>query len=124
MKARRLAVCVALMLLAGAVRLPAYAEPFCVTVQGLPDQCIYADAAACQRRAFQLGGICAANAAQIVTPPGPGKFCLAEGGRAVSCVYADRNTCIADALRRRTACIAATAPPEPGVDPFAVRRPY
>jgi hypothetical protein len=124
MTLRRLAMCFAVVLLAGAVRDPAFAERFCVTVQGLPDQCIYADATECQRRAFQLAGVCTANAAQIATPPGPGKFCLAESGRAVLCVYADRNTCIADAERRHTACVAATAPPEPGVDPFAVRRPY
>jgi hypothetical protein len=124
MTAWRPAMCVAVVLLTGAVPVPALAEAFCVTVQGLPDQCIYADAAECQRRAFQLGGVCTANATTIVTPPGPGKFCLAEGGRAVACVYADRNTCIADAQRRHTACIPATAPPEGGVDPFAVRRPY
>jgi hypothetical protein len=103
---------------------PAVGAPFCVTVQGLPDQCVYVDGAECQRRALQLGGICSANAKEIKTPPGPGAFCLAAGGQAVACNYVDRQSCQEDALRQHTACIQATAPPSVSVDPFAVRRPY
>ena len=103
---------------------PAVAAPFCVTVQGLPDQCAYADGAECQRRATQLGGICTANAKEIATPPGPGSFCLAAGGHVVACNYADRQSCETDAARQHTACIPATAPPGAAVDPFAPRRPY
>jgi hypothetical protein len=107
-----------------ALAMPAWAAPFCVTVQGLPDQCIYVDGAECGRRATQLGGICTANGAEIRTPPGPGLFCLAEGGHAVACVYADRDTCNAEARRRKSTCIPASAPPSGSVDPFAPQRPY
>ena len=103
---------------------PAVAAPFCVTVQGLPDQCIYVDGAECQKRAQQLGGVCNANAKEISTPPGPGAFCLAAGGHVISCNYADRQSCLNDAMRQHTACIQATAPPSVSVNPFAVRRPY
>jgi hypothetical protein len=103
---------------------PAVAAPFCVTVQGLPDQCVYVDGAECQQRAFQLGGVCTANAKEITTPPGPGSFCLAAGGHVVACNYVDRESCQQDAARQHTACIPATAPPNAAVDPFAVRRPY
>ena len=103
---------------------PAVASPFCVSVQGLPDQCMYVDGAECQRRAGQLGGICTANAKEIATPPGPGAFCLAAGGHVVACNYPDRQTCEDDARRQHTACIQATSPPSVSIDPFAVRRPY
>jgi hypothetical protein len=117
----RVAAVVAVALLATT---PAFAAPFCVTVQGLPDQCIYADSGECGKRANQLGGICTANAQQVTTPPGPGSFCLAEGGRVVQCLYADRDSCTADAQRRHGACIPASTPPQGSVDPFAPRRPY
>jgi hypothetical protein len=119
-RAARVAGAVVVALLAA----PAFAAPFCVTVQGLPDQCIYADSTECGKRAAQLGGICTANAQQITTPPGPGSFCLAEGGRVVQCLYADRDTCTADAQRRHGACIPASLPQQGSVDPFAPRRPY
>jgi hypothetical protein len=103
---------------------PAAASPFCVQVQGLPNQCIYVDGAECQRRAGQMGGICIANEKEIKTPPGPGTFCLAAGGHVVACNYADRQSCNNDAARQHTACIPATTPPGVSVDPFAVQRPY
>ena len=104
---------------------PAMASPFCVTVQGLPDQCIFADGASCQRRADQLHGVCVANPAEVTPVPGPGQFCLVIGNQAMQCVYADRASCQADAARRHTACVqTAGQPGSSTIDPFAIRRPY
>ncbi len=103
----------------------ARAAAFCTSVQGLPDQCIYADGASCQARAVQLGGVCVVNQAEVPPVPGAGQFCLVVGNTATNCVYADRNTCQADAVRRHTACVQSAAPPGSSViDPFSIRRPY
>ncbi len=104
---------------------PAMASPFCVAVQGLPDQCIFADGASCQRRASQLNGVCIANSLEVTPAPGPGQFCLVIGNQAMQCVYPDRVSCEADAARRHTACVQTTGQPGSStIDPFAIRRPY
>jgi hypothetical protein len=100
------------------------AAPFCVSVQGLPDQCIYVDGSECQSRATQLGGVCIANAAAIVRQFGTSQFCIVTETGTALCAYADRNSCTADALRRHDACIEAVRPGNNTIDPFAIRRPY
>ena len=103
----------------------AFASPFCVVVQGLPDQCIYADGGSCQNRANQLGGVCAANVKEIRPGFGPGSFCLVSDNVATDCVFFDRTSCENDARKRHTACVQRT--PSTGItafDPFAIRRPY
>jgi len=103
----------------------AAAAPFCVAVQGLSDECLYADPASCQTRASQLGGACVSNPAESLQAVGPGRFCLVIGGQASQCIYPDRGSCTADAVRHRTACVEVTGNPGTSeIDPFALRRPY
>jgi hypothetical protein len=102
----------------------ALAAPYCVTVQGLPDQCVYVDGQECQKRAVQLGGVCTSNPGDILVQSGPGQFCLVVGGQATLCIFPDRNSCQEEASRRKTACVQAGTPAQQAVDPFAIRRPY
>jgi hypothetical protein len=102
----------------------AVAAPYCVAVQGLPDQCIFVDGQLCEARASQLGGVCKSNPDDIVAQSGPGQFCLVIGGQATLCIFPDRNSCQEEAIRRHSACVHAAAPPQQAVDPFAIRRPY
>jgi hypothetical protein len=104
--------------------LPAQAAPFCVEVEGIPPQCLYADARDCQTRANQLGGICSGNAQEISTPPGIGQYCVVSSGGAAQCIYADRGSCLTDAMRRGGACVQANGTIGGTPDPFRVTRPY
>lgn len=107
----------------------AKAAPFCVRVTGLPDQCLYADPAACQREAARQGGRCEANPAEIEAPVSAFNYCLAQAGGVMSCVYPAFADCAGDARRLGGACVAAkplaTPNPvkQPGVDPYGVQRP-
>jgi hypothetical protein len=109
----------------------ALAAPFCVNVTGIPQQCLYVDAANCQREASRLGGRCTANPAELMTPVSAARYCLALGGGIMSCVYPAYADCETDAGRLGGACIATPPPsstlqgisPTPGVDLFAARRP-
>jgi hypothetical protein len=109
----------------------ALAAPFCVNVTGIPQQCLYADPANCQREAHRLGGRCTANPAELMTPVSAARYCLAQGGGVMSCVYPAYADCETDAGRLGGACIATPPPssalagisPTPGVDLFAARRP-
>lgn len=114
----------AILLVGLAISQSAFAAPYCVSVQGLPDQCMYVDGQECQKRAVQLGGVCKSNPADIVAQSGPGQFCLVIGGQSTLCIFPDRNSCQAEASRRNTACVQTAPPPQEAVDPFAIRRPY
>ena len=104
----------------------AFASPFCVQLTGMPLQCLYADPGSCQKEADRVGGRCAANPAEFLTPAGGSAFCVVESGNVVSCLYPDRASCIAESTRKNGACIAAapTAAPPSAVDPFEIKRPY
>jgi hypothetical protein len=115
---------IALLLVGLTIPQLAYGSPYCVAVQGLPDQCIYVDGQECQKRAIQLGGVCKSNPADILAQSGPGQFCLVIGGQATMCIFPDRNSCQEEASRRKSACVQAASPPQEAVDPFAIRRPY
>ena len=103
----------------------AQALPYCVSLIGVPDQCIYADAGECQTQAARQGGICKVNnAAEIANQTGSGQFCLVVSGQASLCLYPDRTSCQAEAIRRHAGCVESGSPNQVDIDPFANRRPY
>jgi len=108
----------------------ALAAPFCVDVTGIPLQCLYVDPALCQHEAARQNGQCSPNPAEFRTPVSAQQYCLVEAGNLVSCLYPDRSDCNVEATRRHGACIQAipqtpaVPAPAPGVDLFAVKRPY
>lgn len=69
------------------------ASPFCITVMGIPPECIYDDTALCRQRAAQLGGICTVNTKEITGAYGDEKFCIVDSSRVPQCIYADRSSC-------------------------------
>lgn len=95
------------------------AAPFCVQVQGIPPECIYDDAVQCRKRAAELGGLCAPNAAEITIPAGTGRYCIVDSNRIVQCNYVDRTSCNNDAVRGGGACMEA---PNQGVQPDPYRQ--
>lgn len=107
---------------------PAVAAPYCVSVQGIPAQCLYFDANQCRTQAQRSGGSCAVNPVEVTLPAG-GTFpyCLSGPGYA-SCRFADRGSCEAEAARQRLSCVesfatgAASAPPDPYRDLFVTGR--
>ena len=104
--------------------LPVVAAPFCVETQTVPPQCMYYDAALCQRDANHQGGLCTVNSREVTIPAGLGHFCLLTSGLASSCIYADRADCEQDALVQHGACVDAPARPEsPAADPYRITRP-
>jgi hypothetical protein len=104
----------------------ANASSFCVEMEGIPPQCLYADPGLCQSEASHAGGRCVANPETFTVPAGQSPFCVVESGNVISCVYGDLASCRSDAERRHGACLAAPPPPAPHVspDPFAIKRPY
>lgn len=97
---------------------PAFAAPFCVQTQAMPPECAYVDAVQCRKRASQLKGLCVANAAELVIPPGgTGRYCLVLSSRYAQCVYADRDSCERDAGPASGVCIEKT-PSSVQEDPY------
>ena len=54
----------------------AMAAPFCVQTQAISPQCIFFDAASCNKRAKELGGTCTVDTSQITVSSGVGHYCL------------------------------------------------
>jgi hypothetical protein len=104
--------------------LPVLAAPFCVETQAVPPQCIYYDAALCQKDADHQGGLCAVNGSEVTVSPGLGHYCLLTSTLVSSCIYADRANCERDARVQHGACIDAPERPEsPAADPYRTVRP-
>jgi hypothetical protein len=104
--------------------LPAFAAPFCVRTQALPPQCIFFDAASCNARATQMGGLCVANPAELHVRSGLGHFCLMTAGNVASCIYTERGPCDAEAHHQQGVCIESPNRPEsPAPDPYRDIRP-
>jgi hypothetical protein len=114
----------AIVLLATLAAPESHAAPLCLQAANIPLQCIYVDAAQCQRESHRLGGQCALNPSQPLTPIGDAPFCIVESGTALTCQYHDRPSCTAESRRRNGACVAAVPQPFPTQDPYEDRRPY
>lgn len=97
------------------------AAPLCLEVQGIPPQCVFADAPQCERDARRQGGRCILNPAESLPALGKGAYCAAESGF-LACVYADRASCAAGGSNR--VCVPALAKPYPIIDPYDAARPY
>ena len=96
-----------------------HAAPYCLTIVGLPNQCIYADVADCRREAQHQRGVCNVNKREVELPKIPaGRFCLVTNGPAIQCSYADRRTCEAEATRRSAICADSAPAGTPDVDIF------
>jgi hypothetical protein len=108
----------------------ALAAPFCVQATGIPDQCLFVDPKSCQAEAQRQRGQCVANSNEVKAPPRSQAFCMVQSGNVLSCIYPDRADCDKDSARMKGACMPAVPgtsglPTQaPGVDPYAVKRPY
>lgn len=101
------------------------AAALCVEATGIPAQCLYEDAASCQREATRLGGTCAFNPAspRATASNLTALYCVVESGMVATCVYPDRSSCDIEAARRQGTCVANL--PEPySEDPYKINRPY
>ena len=117
------ALIIGIVLLAGMAT--ARAAPFCVVVQGLPDECVYVDAAECSSRAARLHGRCGLNpAAPAPLREGHEAYCLVQSSVALSCLYADIAACEHDGNRSNGACVEAPKAMPGATDPFQQIRPF
>lgn len=82
-----------------------HASPFCAGGQGLPQECIYNDAAECRKNAMRISGLCTVNTAEVHIQPGVGKYCLVYSTLVTMCTYIDRTSCDRDAMRNGAVCI-------------------
>lgn len=114
---------VGLVLLAGMAT--ARAAPFCIVVQGLPDECSYVDASECSSRAARLHGRCGLNPTAAALPQeGHEAYCLVQSSAALSCLYPDVAACEHDSNRSNGACVEAPKATPGAVDPFQQIRPF
>ena len=114
---------VAAMVLAGVAQ--AWTAPFCVVVQGLPDECVYVDASECSSRAARLHGRCGLNPGAAALPTeGHEAYCLVQSSVALSCLYADVAACEHESNRTNGACVEAPKAVGGAVDPFQQIRPF
>jgi hypothetical protein len=109
-------------LLAGQIApVSALAAPFCITNQMLAPQCIYWDAAECQRDASRQAAVCSVNPSEVHLQPGSGQYCVVTSDRVSLCVYADRGSCAQEAARQHGTCTdAVEVAPSRAPDPYAV----
>lgn len=98
----------------------AIAAPFCVTVQGVPPDCIYDDTNACKLRAAQLSGVCTVNTHEITSHVGEEKFCSVDSTRVPQCMFVDRTAC-ENAQNNGAVCVNNTFAKgyDDQIDPFA-----
>lgn len=111
----------------GAMIGSAQAAPFCFSSQTVPPQCMYYDAAQCQRESVRQGGSCVANPKEFRVDANIGQYCVVTTQRASLCIYLDRRTCEIDANAQHGACIyapqrAASGAPDP-YPPFSTFNP-
>ena len=98
----------------------ALAAPFCLTNQVLPPQCIYYDAADCQRDARQQNSACVNNPQEFRLSRGGGQYCVITSSQTSVCAYGDRGTCAQEAARQHGTCVDAPRPGAVGVpDPYS-----
>ena len=96
------------------------AAPFCIESQALPPQCMYYDAASCEREATRQQAACSVNVKELPLSNNVGQYCMVTSGGASQCFYSDRTTCAADATRQHGLCTnAPTVAPSAAPDPFA-----
>src|SRR5579871_5315996 len=97
----------------------AVAAPFCVQTQAIPPQCIFFDAASCDKRANEMGGYCTVDTSQVKVSSGVGHYCLFTSSMVSYCVYSDIDQCNREARHQQGVCIPAPDRPEsPGADPY------
>jgi hypothetical protein len=95
-----------------------YGAPYCLSIPGVPPQCIYFDTHDCFREAGKQRGNCSLNAAEVTLPAyGSGRFCMVLNGPVIDCSYVDRRSCDDQAIGRSGICIDRT-PSQPDVDLF------
>lgn len=103
----------------------AHAAPFCISNQSVPPQCMYYDAAQCEKEAALQGGVCSANPQRLTLRPGIGQFCVVTSSLISLCVYSDRGSCIAEAARQHGTCVAApNVAPSRSPDPYGATGVY
>ena len=99
--------------------LPASAAPFCIANLSLPPQCMYYDAALCQKDAGKQGGWCTPNPAETHAASGSGKYCVAFSQGVALCIYQSRESCDEAAARQGGACYFDPQRASGGPDPFS-----
>lgn len=98
----------------------AMAAPFCLQSQGITPQCIYYDAALCQRDAQHQNAECAINKSEVKIRGGTGQYCMVTSSLVTVCHYQDRDSCVADAKRQNGACTdGPTQSPNRAPDPYS-----
>lgn len=96
------------------------AAPFCIESQALPPQCMYYDAASCQREATRQQAACSVNVKELPLSNNVGQYCMVSSDGASQCFYSDRTTCAAAATRQHGLCTnAPTVAPSAAPDPYA-----
>lgn len=107
-----------------AIPASAVAAPFCVETDAIPPQCIFYDAAQCNKRAAEMGGQCTVDSSQVQVSTGIGHYCLLTSSKVTYCVFAGRDDCDREAKHQQGVCIQAPGSPEaPGADPYRNVRP-
>ena len=102
----------------------AAAAPFCVRTQAIPAQCLFFDAAQCEKRAREMGGICEANIKETPVGINVGHYCLVTSAKASLCIYLDYASCEVEARHQQGVCVEAPNRPEsPAADPYRDIRP-
>jgi|GEM_PF-2410292 len=94
------------------------AAPFCISIQGIAPQCEYFDAAQCQKRSYELSGICIANPDELILLSGNKAYCVVTSNRSTICAYTDRPSCEKEAYSAGGVCIDNTAPLGVQQDPY------
>lgn len=82
----------------------ANAAPFCMEINGLPDECIYYDPDLCLARARTQNGICSPNSREIRFDGGAGSYCLVLSGGSAECHYTDFRSCQQVARNNKALC--------------------
>jgi hypothetical protein len=94
------------------------AATFCVVGNGLQPQCLYDDAASCNRNADSPNFICTVNPEAQLTYIGGQKYCIVDSNRVAQCLYDDHARCDNDARERNFVCVDHQAIEKDNINPF------
>lgn len=80
------------------------AAPYCLSVLGQQQQCIYYDPALCQRDSAKQGGSCVPQAGPGFSATGSGRYCLSTTPGVAQCIYLTQESCNEEARKLKGAC--------------------
>jgi hypothetical protein len=86
----------------------ARSAPFCIEMEGVPQQCLYFDTKQCWQDAKKQRARCAVNVAELKNSETDNSICMEDSARQPVCGYQNLESCQGEASKRNAVCFQST----------------